>query len=275
MTRPATLKLLFNASGVAIALVIVGYILYTGLEPETETSCHARYPAPIQMSLRTAQGTLLTPIELQARAGLLEWGTSSNASVVPQGADGSALKVKLATLTEIEGGVKRATNGIHFNWKLPAPPNTTSACLSYVVWLPKDFAFEDGGVLPGILGGVPGETGEATRFATRTRWTSDGDVELDAALPGADFRQAAKEGASLQRGQWTRIEQEVVLNKPDRANGLVRMWIDGEQAGERKGLVLRQDAAAQFMGVRVDVGYLHDPAASGELRLTQFQLSWR
>ena len=272
MTRPAALKLLFNAVGILIGLVLVGYILYSGFARETKASCRSSYPSTTRLSMRNAQGKLLSPIELQARAGFNEWGTLNNAEVVPQGTDGEALKVKLATLTDIAGGEERTTNGIHFNWKFAPLGDATSACLSYAVWLPKDFAFAAGGVLPGFIGGTASAT---TRFATRVRWETNGKVVLDAALPGAGFRPTSLARAPLTRGQWTYIDQEVVLNTPGKADGVVRMWVDGEEAGERTKLVLRKEAAARFLGVRVDVGYLRNPAKTGELRISPFQFSWR
>jgi len=275
MTKPAALKLLFNATGILIGLFLVGYILFSGFLPETETSCHERYPSTTRLSLRSSQGEPLSPIELQARSGFASWGVKDNASVVRQGADGTALQVKLATLSDVEAVTKRATNGIHFLWHLAAIGKATSACLSYSVWLPKDFAFEDGGVLPGLIGGVPGEASDANRFATLARWQDNGKIGLDAALPGARFRPADEADATLPAGRWTRIDQEITLNTPGKPDGSVHMWIDGHRAGEKDKLVLRKVETAQFIGIGVDVGYLSDPKKAAELRLTPFELSWR
>ncbi len=46
-----------------------------------EPACSARYPAPMRFALNTSDGKLLSPIELQARVGLNEWGINENAKV--------------------------------------------------------------------------------------------------------------------------------------------------------------------------------------------------
>lgn len=275
MTKPAALKLLFNATGILIGLIVVGYVVFSGFLPESETSCRERYPSTTRLSLRSAQGEPLTPIELQARAGFASWGVKDNASVVREGADGTALQVKLATLSDVDAAARRTTNGVHFLWQLAAMAKATSACLSYSVWLPKDFSFENGGVLPGLVGGVPGEIGNANRFATLARWQDDGKIGLDAALPDSGFRPVERAFVPLPAGRWTRIDQEITLNAPGKPDGSVHMWIDGHRAGDKERLVLRKDEAARFIGVGVDVGYLRNPKKVGELRLTPFELSWR
>lgn len=275
MTKPAALKLLFNAAGVLIGLILVGYILFSGFLPDAETSCRERYPSTTQLSLRSAQGEPLAPIELQARAGFASWGVKDNASVVREGDDGTALQVKLATLSDVDTDTKRTANGVHFLWNLAALGKATSACLSYSVWLPKDFAFDHGGLLPGLIGGTPGEVGDANRFGTLARWQDDGKVGLDVALPGTGFRPAERADTTLTAGRWTRIDQEITLNAPGKPDGSVTMWVDGHEAGEKKRLILRNDESARFVGVGVDIGYLRDPEKPGELRLTPFELSWR
>ncbi len=46
-------------------------------------------------------------------------------------------------------------------------------------------------------------------------------------------------GALLQRNRWYAIEQQVRLNRPDAADGLFRVWVDGRLVLERQGLRMR------------------------------------
>ena len=70
MTSQARFHLIFNLVGGLIGLVLVGWIVYTLTHTETEAACSTRYPAPVRFALHTSDGAHMSPIELQARAGL-------------------------------------------------------------------------------------------------------------------------------------------------------------------------------------------------------------
>ena len=67
---------------------------------EVEPPCSERYPAPIALCAADRAGKPLTPIELQARAGLRDVGVIDNATVVAvdDGPSPDALEVKLRNL---------------------------------------------------------------------------------------------------------------------------------------------------------------------------------
>lgn len=48
----------------------------------------------------------------------------------------------------------------------------------------------------------------------------------------------------FERGRWTCVEHEIVLNQVGQSDGLVRLWVDGVLAGEKLGLFIR-DASSQ------------------------------
>jgi Polysaccharide lyase 14 len=274
MNRQATFKLVFNSVGGLVGFALAGYVIYSLMHSDAEPPCSGRYPPAMQFALQNIDGAPLTPIELQAHAGLGEWGVLQNATVVPagEGATGPALEVKLAGSSEGEPGDTRPRNGVSFRWNLSRMKSANAACLSYSVWLPKGFDFGKGGVLPGLFGGVPGKEGG---FTSRLQWRSDVYGELAVAPAGSRYHPIVTHGLMLSPGRWMRIEQEMVLNTPGASDGMLRLWADGQLKADAKNLELCTDETARIMGVLADVGYLRERAKAGVLRLSPFEIAWR
>jgi hypothetical protein len=278
MTSQAKFHLIFNAVGALIGLTIVGYIVYSLTHTETEAACTARYPAPTRLALHMSDGAAMSPIELQARAGSDEWGIHENASVVADAPGGAALQVKLANVPEVETASGRAANGIFFRWAPPGIEAAKAACLSYMLWLPDDFEFGDGGLLPGIVGEAQGDesgSGAAPTLGARPQWRSAGEAALNVAPPGSGYAPVTQKGFPLPKGRWMRIEQELVLNAPGQSNGIARLWLDGDLQAESTHVVLREDDSAAIRGVLADIGYTRLPAQPGTLRITPFEMAWK
>jgi hypothetical protein len=281
MNKAKIFNLIFNGVGALIGLIVVGYVAYSALHTETEPPCSERYPPPTRFALQTSDGALLSPIELQARVGLRDWGVMENATVVPaaEAPTGAALEVKLARIADGEPHPARRANGVDFRWSPHGVAPAQAACLRYSVWLPRGFAFNGGGILPGIIGASPaaaaGQAEEETRFAARLQWRSDGTGELAVAVPGSGYRPIVQRALPLPTGRWIGVEQEVVLNRPGEANGVVRLWVDGELKAEDAGVALRRDESAKITGVLADIGYLREPGKVSALRLSPFELAWR
>lgn len=278
MSNRATYNLIFNAVGVLIGITVVGYIAWSLFQIEHEEPCRARYPAPTRFSLVTPAGAPLSPIELQGRAGLGEWGVLDNAKVVPiEEAPGAALQVRLASVTNEAVHSDRQANGVDFRWTPLGMKSASAACLDYSVFIPEKFPFNDeGGVLPGVYGGppAPAKPRDANRFAVRLQWTADGKGILYVAPAGSAFRGINLSGFPLEPGRWMRVQQEVVLNTPGEANGVVRLWTDGDLKVEDKGVDLRKDKTDGITGVLADIGYLRQPGAAASLRFSPFEISW-
>ncbi len=280
MTRQTTYNLIFNAVGALIGVTVLGYVAYAFFHTERAAPCSARYPAPLRFALHTSTGTLLSPIELQARVGLNEWGVNENARVVEaaEAPGGAALEVTLAGVPDVEAG-GRPANGVSFRWAPQGARAAGGVCLSYQVWLPHDFSFENGGLLPGPFGGPPGAGASGPdangRFAAHPLWRQAGDGTFDVAPTGSGYVPVDRRGFPLPKGRWISIEQELVLNAPGEANGLVRLWLDGALKAETTRLALRTDAAEKFIGVLADIGYVRAPEKAGTLRITPFELSWQ
>jgi hypothetical protein len=281
VSKRATYNLMFNAVGALLVLTVIGYVAWSLFQFEREEPCRGRYPAPTRFSLTTAAGAPLSPIELQGRAGQGAWGVLDNAKVVsvPE-PPGTALEVKLAPVASEVAHSSRNLNGIDFRW-LPLGMKVASAvCFDYSVFIPEKFPFSDeGGVLPGVFGtGAPTAAGsEPTKLGARLQWGGDAKGILYVAPSGAGFRGVNLGGFPLVIGRWTRIQQEIVLNAPGEANGIARLWADGELKAEDKGLDLRKDKGEGLNGVTVDVGYLVQPGAGAapSLKFSPLEISWR
>jgi len=279
VSNQATYHLIFNAVGVLVGVTVVGYVVWSLFQVEREEPCRARYPAPTRFSLVGSGGAPLSPIELQGRAGLGEWGVLDNAKVVVvDPAPGTALEVKLAPVASELAQSERQTNGVDFRWTPLGMKAAKAACLDYSVWIPEKFPFNDGGgVFPGVFGGPPppAKTGDAERFAVRLQWTSDGTGILNVAPTSSPYRGINLNGFALAPGRWMHVQQEVVLNTPGEADGIVRLWTDGDLVAEDKKIDLRKDKTDGINGVLADIGYVHEPGAAASLRFSPFEISWR
>lgn len=127
--------------------------------------------------------------------------------------------------------------------------------LRFSVRFDEDFDFVKGGKLPGLFGGSAGSGGEIpdgrNGFSTRLMWRAKGDGEVYAYLPTS-----SKQGTSIGRGQWRflpgqwhRVEQEVVLNRPGESDGRIRVWLDQQLVLDRGGLLFRTAGELRIDGI--------------------------
>jgi hypothetical protein len=276
MTSQTKFHLIFNTLGALVGITVVVYIVHSLFYTETEAACSARYPAATRMSLHMSDGASMSPIELQARVGVDEYGVNGNTRMIADApGGGGAIEVTLATVPDVEKSGTRAANGIFFRWTPPGIGEATSGCLSYRLWLPDDFEFGHGGFLPGIVGAAQAADTEALPLGTRPVWRPDGETVLDVATTGAGYIPFLQSGFALPKGRWVQIEQELVLNTPGQANGIARLWLDGELKAESTNLDVRKDASAAISGVLSDIGYARMPDKPGTLRITPFEMAWK
>jgi hypothetical protein len=274
MARPATLNLIINGVGLLLGLTLIAYIIHSAFVTQSIAPCRERYPAPVRFSLKTDEG-LITPMQLQARVGLPEWGLLQNAKIIAEGPAGAALDVQLAQLKDPEPGAQRG-NGVDFRWRPSGIQKASSACLIYSVWVPEGFPFNDGGLLPGLFGGDANAASDLNPagFGSRVKWRLDGVAELETATTGNPYLPINQRGYPLPHGRWLHLQQELVLNAPGESNGVARLWADGELVAEG-GLELRKDAKEAFAGILADIGYVREPANPGTLRFSPFEISWQ
>jgi hypothetical protein len=280
MQNPKHLNLLINLAGTVVGIIIVGYVVYAAVYTELDRPCSTRYPAPTRFSLQTSAGKPLTAIELQARAGLRDRGVRDNATVVPVNGAPSpeVLEVKLRNLPKGDDPGAPVRNGIEFRWSPAGINGASAACLAYSVWLPEKFDFGGGGVLPGVFGGVPAPPRQKAandRLSVTLEWDGNGKPSLTASPEGGEPVRVSGAKYPLPKNRWTKIEQEIVLNAPDKTDGLARLWVDGDLVVEDQQVPLRKDAKALLTGVLVAIGYKLATNETGMLQLSPIEVSWR
>ena len=280
-----TNMLLFNAAGVLTGLIIVGYTINSYFHTEVVPSCAGRYPKALLLGVELS-GNPMTPIELQSRAGLREWGVLENAQVVrvPGAPAPAVIEVKLArakTSPVVDG---LPLSGIGMTWVPQGLDTASAACLSYSVWVPQDFDFGRAGSLPGLYGGTrpepnPVQNDPHKSFSTKISWSFSGDSQPTGMFLNApDPRGGALgSGFTLARGAWSRVDQELVLNTKDQPDGSYRLWVDGKLVAANPAVLWRRDPAMHINGVAGDVLYMANREAKGSstLRLTPPVVGWK
>lgn len=271
-----------------LALAVLTFAAGGDAAAAQQAPCSTRYTIASEFPPMGRDGRPLEPAQIASLLGNKGWGVIENLTLRP-GADGpgQVLEVRIPRGSINPGHPTAPMGGMGFRWDAGIPTGTTAACLAYSVWLPKDFAFNKGGKLPGLFGGdgpaggkdVDGTTG----FSIRFMWRRNGAGEVYAYIPGKpDGRGLSIErGAfTFPRGRWLRLEQEAVLNMPGAADGALRVWADGQLVIEQTSVVYRTRPDVTFAGVMADIFYggkADDWAAPQDtlVRLTPFEIGWR
>lgn len=279
MSSPKSLNsMLFNIAGVAVLLTAAGYMVVSFVMTPAVLLCSARFPTGVQMTYDAPNGQPLTPVELQGRSGLREWGLLKNAKVVPaNGMTGGVLEVSLASTDDED---KANQNGVSFTWQPHQLSKASAACLSYSVYLPEKFAFNEPGFLPGLFGASDlsqvDEKVPLDGFAARIGWAQAGDFGVDMRVSTVSgYWEGASSKTVWPRGRWVKVEQEIQLNKPGQSDGVMQVWLDGALTINAGGLKLRDTAQSVMSGAVSDIGYartLSDPAI---VRVSPFVLQWQ
>jgi len=139
----------------------------------------------------------------------------------------------------------------------PVPSGT--AIFQFSVFFPEGFNFVMGGKLPGLYGGRTLCAGgdEATDcFSTRIMWREEGKGELylyanreaqDPAIcemPGnycaPTYGWSLNTGAfTFQTGVWTHLEERITMNTPGQRDGILVIYVNGEEKIRYNNLVFR------------------------------------
>lgn len=280
---------LFSAAGIGLILVTAGLIVRSTVLGDRVGICETRYPKAAEFALSRRNGQLIAPTEIQAGMAGNDWGLIENAAVikVAGGKIDAALEVKLSAGGTDGGTATNPVSGLGFNWTPRFLQTATAACLGYDVWLPENFQFAPGGTLPGLFGGDPDSTvvdGTRAYFASPLRWLADGKLEAKPQTydhPAGSSLLIDKNWLELPRGRWFRLEQEVILNTPGYSDGRIRVFVDGDLRGERKGLGFRKEASVGFAGVAANThygslagGWAPAPKATA-IRLSPFVIHWQ
>lgn len=275
--------ILFNAAGVGLVIFLGAYMINSAISTQKVPQCSTRYGKGQQFSLQDGDGGLLNQIQLQARLPNREWGLLHNARIVEdQGA--ALLQVALGHQTveqqnqpvvEEDESEAPLRDGVGFVWQPQNLQSARAACLSYRVFLSKDFPFDQRGTLPGLYALKHANELDSSiiqsGFATRLGWGKGGaaGITLKTALAPPVWISARPAFWPVDR--WVSIEQEVILNQPKQANGVVRLWIDGKLSIDAGGFNLSASEERSLSGVVSDVGYDGKTTASnGRITISPF-----
>lgn len=252
MQMPSRLGILFNGAALLIlGASVAAAVRYTFVADDI-AACSTRYEHGTQFSLARPGGELLTPADLQARSAGTDWGLIENTRIIDAqgGSAKQAIEIRFtpakASTTPADGKL-----GMGFSWMPRSARKPEAACLTYSVFLSKDFDFAKGGRLPGLVAGAEDHDATAGTVSSRIAWRESGGLELRAQI--ADWleprRVAGDKIYMLPRGQWVALEQEIVLNTPGTKDGALRVWADGALVLEKKGLVIREKPETRVTGV--------------------------
>ncbi|HRD77084.1 MAG TPA: hypothetical protein PK264_14330 [Hyphomicrobiaceae bacterium] len=273
----------FNAIGALVAIGTLAVIVRSTLMPATEAPCGERYAEGVLFAFEGASGAPFTTEDFEARLAGDDWGIKENFRVVPaKGLEHKhAMRIALpkGSLDPAEKSALRG--GVAFRWEPRTMTPKAAACLGYRVRLPADFDFAGGGRLPGLMGGERQDSAavpeKARAFTARPMWRAAGVVELNLETPeGLDYGPAR---VSMPKGQWVQIEQEIVLNTPGKRDGILRLWVDGRLASERRNVAFRAHASHLVTGVAAEVtsaarGLLNAPPKEQAIEISPFELRW-
>jgi hypothetical protein len=267
MRLPSTKVILFNAGAIVVAGAAIFGAAHSMLSSSVTPPCGERYLKMTAFSLERG-GAMLTATDLQAMSGGRDVGVVQNVSIVRK--EGPA---PLAVEVRLQKGSAGGEDGMGFPWEPRALAGKTAACLSYHVFLPKDFDFRRSGRLPGLAGGAE----QTDTFVVPVTWDANGRAGFfvrTASGPGV----LALAEVKLPKGRWTKIEQELVLNAPTAGNGILRVWVDGELAIDRKDLTYRKGDHVSLSAVAADVHYTGPAVAAdkaGKIWLSPFEVRWQ
>jgi hypothetical protein len=283
MKMPAPKVILFNAAALLVTGAAVAAVVRSLVFSPAAAPCSERYISSTVFPLERA-GVVLTAADLQSRLGGKDAGVIDNVSIarLEGGPAPVAMSVNLPRGAASPHAASGPKAGVSFPWQPRAVQGKTAACLSYSVLLPADFQFGRGGVLPGISGADRNDPAP-DGFAARVAWRNGGrgGASNRVSIAG-EVRMSPGEREPFQfpRGRWVRLEQEVVLNKPKQADGVLRLWVDGRLEIDRTDITYRARPDVALTGVAVDVHYGFedgDGAAPKDTRvsLTPFEIRWQ
>lgn len=276
----------FNAAAIVVAVSAVGGAIRSYLVRPAVPPCETRYGNVMSFRLER-EGKLLTAADLQGRSGGRDKGLDHNVDIVRTTAAPKpvAIAVRLPAGTGTPDAIGAPAGGMTFPWEPANIRPHRAACLAYNVMLSDPFDASHDGVLPGLQGASDDSEQHFTVSPTWLR-TGDAGIAFDIALkrePGQSANAnpetiVESSESALVKGRWLRVNQEVILNTPEEADGIVRIWIDGKLILERTDARLRSDNAVVLTGVAARTHMLGGAKATAQadssISISAFELMW-
>lgn len=279
--------IVFNLSGATVISVAVLYIVHDFLVRPAVLPCSQRYAASQQFGISGRTGRPMSPIELQARVGIRESGILQNAAVTtnPDIENSNKIDVKLAKLDDEDVTAKPA-NGISFLWPVASVAKVEAVCVSYDVMLPEKMK-------PGFRIRLPGVAATGAPVSNGTTGTADtseplADVALNIGVSehgeaGVEMNGiysqsqwlSGKRTVRWPRGNWVRVEQEVILNEAGKENGTIRFWLNGALVVDNSELMLRRKSHQRFRGLSADTLYTQGVGDPVTVSMSPFTIQWQ
>lgn len=290
MPISARTGVLFNIAALLAATAAVGAVVRSWVYTPAVAPCEERYRNVLHFKL-DRDGQPISPVDLQARSAGRESGVLENLTIAR--VTGAPKPIVMRIALDAAGSRAAAPSnpaGASFPWQPDSLRGHTAACLAYSVLLTAQTE-KQSGILPGLAGAT--ETDELP-FEVHPAWLHNGQLGLAhrAEIKPQPPLAASRDGDaavrprlriessdhSFAKGRWVRVNQEVVLNAPQKADGVARLWIDGKLVAERVDLRLRADAAVSITGVAASAQLVsgaapHSTGAS-TASLTPFELFW-
>jgi hypothetical protein len=271
-------------AGLVMAAGFISFMHSTFARPHFEV-CTSRYHRQVAMALQR-DGRPLTPTDLQAVSNGLDEGVLDNLSIAAfdSGPAKFAMGIKIAENTVEQRSGRGTPGGVSLPWAPSTIEQPQAACLSYNLFLPADFEFGAGGTLPGLFGTVTnGQYGDAPNFQAQLVWQDNGAPKFYLKTQSEKDNRAIAFKAyepALPRGRWVRVDQEMILNTPNQADGVARLWLDGRLEIEVKAVDMRDTPALTIAGVVGDV-YFGGGHSAGKapkeavIWVSPFELRWK
>lgn len=294
MGQPLSLTMKANIIG-ASAIVLAGtYFAYDLLHSEVVQPCSTLYPATVSLNLTNGTGELLSAAALQARSRSEDWGLLEKLKIEHVSGAPAPSILNFALAKDDVSSTSNPNGGAGFPWRPSRLNKPEAVCVSYNVWLPDDFDFSGGGILPGVASepqffpseaGVDDDDSFARTFRAHLTWDSTGVLQTAVFDPSGEIKSRARVLAgrkTLSSGRWQRIEWELVLNSEGERNGIVRVWYDGELILDRTDVALRNAQTGSIDTVLYHVARgmpfgTGSGAAQTEssVRITPVEISWK
>ncbi len=282
MSRKA---LLLNGAMILFVFGLAVTMLHGAISRDDLPPCSDRYEKIARISFDRS-GEPMSSSDLQARYSAGDAAGLDKARVIRvSGAPNDlALELDLSSASAPDRGKSASQDkrpGIRFLWSPASLGKPTAACLSYALFLPNDFDFGQGGLLPGFFGSGTQADKTSERLATRSTWNAQGTSGMSAQTAEARGGQSIKNTRSdfeWPRGKWLAIEQEIKLNAPNAADGMLRVWVNGALTFDNTAVTFRSDPSVALTGVASEALMTWTPKATKpgaqKILITPYEIRW-
>ena len=142
-------------------------------------------------------------------------------------------------------------------WKFPITPNE-EYYFSYRVKFANGFDFVKGGKLPGLAGGAANSGGHVPSgydgWSARMMFWENGKLSYYLYFPNQSSQWGERlylknmqgDTLKIERGKWHTITQHIKMNTPQKKDGIIQAWFDGQEAFSVDTILFRNDKKLQI-----------------------------